>query len=45
MPFVDSETRLIINHVVRKWDDEAEERRAVQRDLIRTDNKDFGVWS
>lgn len=45
LPFVDPDTKHIISHVVRKWDDEAEERRAVRRDLIRADTKDFGVWS
>jgi hypothetical protein len=45
MPFVDSETKTIINHIVRKWDDEAEERRIAQRDLVRAEDPKFGAWS
>lgn len=45
LPFVDPETKPIINHVVRMWDDEAEERAAAARDLTRANMPKFGTWS
>jgi hypothetical protein len=45
MPFVDPSTKHLINQVVRKWDDEAEERQIAARELARVNHKDFGAYA
>ena len=45
MPFVDPSTKHLINQVIRKWDDEAEERRAAARELARGGHPSFGAYA
>jgi hypothetical protein len=45
MPFVDPSTKHLINQVIRKWDDEAEERRAAARELARSATPRFGTYA
>jgi hypothetical protein len=45
LPFVDPSTKHLLNQVVRKWDDELEERRVAARELARISHSEFGAYA